>query len=126
MTRAIKIAFICDSGVNRSKTFADHLSQRFGPESNYYFNYGGINAYYDDCQLRPYHFEYYDVIYVMDLKQQMWITRNISEEFWHKVFLIGISDEYDHMDPKLIELVDYWLENWIKHIDLFLQTFPEE
>ena len=50
-----------------------------------------------------------DVVFVMDLEQEMFIDRKFHQ-YIDKVIVVGCDDRYPRESPQLIRLVEYWVK----------------
>lgn len=101
----MKIVFVCSANCNRSPTFERLFKSEF-PQG---FEVRSAGCWYgypykvDDGLL-----SWADTVYVMDLSHKRFIYQKYPDHF-HKVQLIGISDQYDVDSPELCDLFYYWV-----------------
>lgn len=56
-----------------------------------------------------------DLIFVMDMDQAKHIHMRYRTSF-HKVHVVGISDDYEPDEPQLISLIDFWVATYFPKI----------
>lgn len=104
----MKLLFVCNSNLNRSPTFEKHLKKRF---PKYEIKSAGIYYGYP-YQLNEELMEWADKVFVMDLSQKKHIFYRYRTQY-KKVEVVGISDEYDPDDIALLDLIDFWLTEYV-------------
>lgn len=104
----MKILFVCNANLNRSPTFEKyfkkHLPQHEAKSAGIYYGY--------PHQLNEELMEWADKVFVMDYSQKKHIFYRYRSHY-NKVEVIGISDEYDPDDKPLLDLIDFWLKEYI-------------
>ena len=105
-----KIMFVCNANCNRSPTFERRVAELM-PE--WEVRSAGIYAGYP-YQVSKETLEWADEIYVMTLDMFKFLEERYPTVLFggrkpKRVEIIGISDDYDPHEPRLVELVDYWL-----------------
>ena len=100
-----KLLFCCNCNLNRSPTFAHFFNKNY-PK----FEIKSCGVYYGyPEQLNETILKWADKVYVMDLSQELFISQHYPE-YLNKVEVIGVSDEYNPDDERLIELIKYWIK----------------
>ena len=99
----IKTLIVCNANLNRSPTVAKFWEKKF--PNDWVIDCGIYYGY--PHQLNEKLVEWSEVIVVMTLAQKMHIV-NKYRFLNPKVYILGISDEYDTDDPKLIEMLEWW------------------
>lgn len=99
------ILFICEGNAQRSPTFElwfkEHRPQ--------YETKSTGTAYGYPERLTEELLNWADIIFVMDLNQEMFIARKYPKQL-KKVILIGVSDQYNRESPELYRLIEYWVK----------------
>jgi len=99
----LKLLFVCAGNAQRSPTFEswfkEHKLQYEVRSAGIYFGY--------PYQVNQQILEWADKVYLMDLSQEMFISREYLE-FLPKCEIIGVSDQYQRDSPELKELIWYW------------------
>ena len=101
----MNILFVCEANMQRSPTFEDWFKKN-KPEHE--VNSAGTLPY-SRVVLNEELLEWADIIYVMDLKQEMFIAREYLK-YIDKCYVIGVSDEYSRNSQQLIRLIEYWVD----------------
>lgn len=96
------ILFVCECNLNRSPTW----ERWFNKNTPFTAKSAGTHYGYPN-KLSNELLEWADAVYVMDLKQYKFIYEKYRKHI-SKTVVLGVSDEYDPDDPKLIELIE-WL-----------------
>lgn len=104
MTRPKNLLFVCEGNAQRSPTFEIWFKKN-RPEYN--VRSAGIRSY-SPVVLTKELLYWADVVYIMDLKQEMFIHRKFPE-FLGKVVVIGCDDQYSGGSAELINLIEYWV-----------------
>lgn len=100
----MKLLFVCMCNLNRSPTFAKWFKKNMPQhESRSAGTYGGY-PYMLNRELM----KWADKVIVMDYSQKLFIRKKYGE-FIKKVWIVGISDQYNPDDPDLIELIELWV-----------------
>lgn len=99
----MKLFFVCAGNTQRSPTFElwfkEHKPQYEVRSAGIYFGY--------PFQVNRQILGWADKIYLMDLSQEMFISRKYPE-FLPKCEIVGVSDQYQRDSLELRELVWYW------------------
>ena len=97
------LLFVCEGNAQRSPTFEVWFKKnrpQYDVKSvGTVFNYSGISI----GEL----LKWADVIYVMDLDQEMFIDRKFPQ-YVDKVIVVGCDDKYPRESPQLFRLIEYW------------------
>lgn len=94
------------ANTNRSPTFERYFKKHYDKK----FEVKSTGTYYGYPErLTEDILEWADIVYVMDLSQELFISRYFPE-YVKKVEVIGISDQYNPDDEDLIELIEYWIK----------------
>jgi predicted protein tyrosine phosphatase len=99
------LLFVCEGNNQRSPTFEIWFKKN-RPE--YDVKSAGI-FYYCHQKLTKELLEWADVVYVMDLNQDMFIARKFPE-FLGKVVVVGCNDDYQRESSRLFKLIEYWVK----------------
>lgn len=99
-----KLLFICMANVNRSPTFERYFQQNL---KQFEVKSTGTYMGYPE-RLTVQLLQWADIIYVMDLSQEMFIAERFKP-YHKKVKVIGVSDQYDPDSPELIEIIKFWI-----------------
>jgi len=102
----VKILFVCTCNLNRSPTFEHYFKKNY---PNHEVKSCGTCYGYPD-RLSEKILDWANVVYVMDYSHKLFIQKQFPKKVW-KVKVIGISDEYDPDEERLIELIDYWIKD---------------
>jgi len=97
------LLFVCGGNTQRSPTFEIWFKKN-RPE--YDVRSAGI-FYYCPQKLTKELLEWADVVYVMDLDQDMFIARKFPE-FLEKAVVVGCNDDYQRESSQLFKLIEYW------------------
>lgn len=100
-----KLLFVCACNLNRSPTFEKYFKAHY---KNFEVKSCGVYYGYPEI-LNETILKWADKVYVMDLSQEMFIYQNFPK-YRKKIEVIGVSDQYDPDDEKLIELIDFWVK----------------
>jgi predicted protein tyrosine phosphatase len=104
MIKKNKLLFVCAANLNRSPSF-EHYFKKNLPQ----FNVKSCGVYYGYPErLNEKLLKWADIVYVMDLSQEMFIA-NTFKEYLKKVKVIGVSDQYDPDSFDLIEVIEFWI-----------------
>lgn len=98
-----KLLFVCEGNEQRSPTFEIWFKKN---RPQYDVRSVGIARNHSGVSIVEL-FKWADIIYVMDLDQEMFIARKFSE-FLEKVVVIGCDDKYPRESPQLLRLIEYW------------------
>lgn len=99
----MNILFVCQANQQRSPTF----ERVFKEHSSHNVKSPGI-LFGSEVELTEELLEWADKVFVMDLRQEIDIYQNFHPDFFKKVEVIGISDEYPRESPQPINLAQYW------------------
>ncbi len=99
----MKILFICAANAQRSPSFENWFKEN---KPQYEIRSAGIYFGYP-YQVNEEILLWADKIYLMDLSQEMHISRKYPE-FLNKCEIIGCSDQYSRDSPEIKELIYYW------------------
>ena len=100
-----RLLFVCSCNLNRSPTF-EHYFKEHHPE--YEVKSCGVYAGYP-LQLNQNLLEWADEVIVMDCEQAYHIWKHFRD-FYDKVHIAGISDQYDTDDGQLKFMIQFWEE----------------
>lgn len=93
----MKVLFICNQNLNRSKTAEDIFKGRFETKS------AGL---YNEKPLTAKHLSWADVVIVMEDVQRNEIAKRFPKHYMQKRILsLDIPDIYNYNEPELIELL---------------------
>lgn len=99
------LLFVCEGNSQRSPTFEIWFRGN-RPE----YNVGSIGTACDLPELFIKNMlKWADVVYCMDLEQEMFIDRKFPE-FIGKVIVVGCDDRYPRESPQLFRLIEYWVK----------------
>lgn len=98
-----KILFVCAANIQRSPSFENWFKNN---KPQYEVRSAGIYFGYPH-QVNSEILEWADNIYVMDLSQELFISRKFPE-FMNKVETIGVSDQYSRDSSEIKEIIRYW------------------
>lgn len=101
--KKLNLLFVCERNEQRSPTFETWFKKN---RSQYDVKSAGI-FYYCPQKLTKELLEWADVVYAMDLEQEMFIERKFPE-FLEKVVVVGCDDKYPRESPQLFRLIEYW------------------
>ncbi len=99
------LLFVCERNEQRSPTFEIWFKNN---RHQYYVKSAGIFCYSPNILTKEL-LEWADVVYVMDLKQEMFIARTFPE-FIGKVIVVGCNDDYQRESSQLFKLIEYWVK----------------
>ena len=99
------ILFICEGNAQRSPT-CELWFRKNRPQYNVRST-GTAFGY--DHPLNEELLEWSDIILCMDLEQSRFIYRRFSD-YYHKVSVMGISDQYSRESPQLYHIIEFWVE----------------
>ena len=105
MLKPKNLLFVCEENAERSPTFEIWFKNN-RPE--YSIKSAGIRSY-SSVALTKELLYWADVVYVMNIEQEIFIHRRFPE-FIEKVKVIGCSDQYPGGSPQLIKLIEYWVK----------------
>ena len=104
MIKKKKLLFVCAANLNRSPSFERYFKKNL-PQ----FNVKSCGVYYGYPErLNEKLLEWADIVYVMDLSQEIFIA-NTFKEYLKKVKVVGVSDQYDPDSFDLIEVIEFWI-----------------
>ena len=94
----MKLLFICNQNLNRSKTAEDIFKGRFNTKS------AGL---YNNTPVTTREISWADVVVVMENGQRSEIAKRFPEIYIHKRILsLGIPDVYSYGEPELIKILN--------------------
>jgi predicted protein tyrosine phosphatase len=99
------LLFVCEGNAQRSPTF-EIWFKKYKPQYNVKSTgtaYGYPERMTDEL------LEWADVIYCMDLEQDMFINRRFPD-YYDKVEIVGCSDQYQRESKHLYRRIVYWVE----------------
>ena len=99
-----KLLFICAGNIQRSPSFEIWFKKN-RPE--YEVKSTGTDYGYPE-RMNKELLEWADKIFLMDLEQEMFVAMKFPE-YLNKTEIIGCKDRYDRESPKLIALIEYWV-----------------
>lgn len=100
----MNILFVCAANMQRSPSF-----ERWFKLNKPEYNVKSTGTYYGYPErLSIELLSWANKVYVMDLSQEMFISRKYPE-FLHKCEVIGCSDQYSADSPELKELIYFWV-----------------
>jgi len=99
------LLFVCEGNEQRSPTFEIWFKKN---RPKYNVISAGILSYCPQLLTKEL-LEWADVVYVMDLIQEMFIARKFPE-FLEKVVVVGCDDSYPRESPQLFRLIEYWIK----------------
>lgn len=105
MEKEMNILFVCEGNVQRSPTFELWFRKN---RPDYNVKSTGTSYGYPE-RMTTELLEWADVIYVMDLEQEMFMKRKFPE-YLSKCKVIGCSDQYPRESPQLYRLIEYWVK----------------
>ena len=111
MTR--KLLFVCMANINRSPSFQRFFEKKY---PKYQVKSAGIYYGYPDV-LNDELLKWADKVYVMDLEQEIFIAKHYPDCL-NKVEVIGVSDQYNPDDDKLIEIIEYWISKKLRNSEV--------
>ena len=100
----MRLLFICTGNIQRSPTFEAWFKKY---RCQYEVRSTGT-AYGYPYRLTAELLEWADIIYLMDLEQEMFLARKFPE-YIPKTKIIGCSDQYAPESPELDNLIRYWI-----------------
>jgi predicted protein tyrosine phosphatase len=103
--KKLNLLFVCGRNEQRSPTFETWFKNNM---YQYDVKSAGISCY-SHVMLTKELLEWADVVYVMDLKQEMFIARKFPE-FLGKVIVVGCDDDYQRESSQLFKLIEYWVK----------------
>jgi len=99
-----KILFVCSANLNRSPTFEKFFKIKLSDK----YDIRSAGTYYGyPYQINKDILDWADKVYVMDLSHSKFIYEKYPDSF-HKIQIVGVSDQYDAESPELIRLIEFW------------------
>lgn len=98
------LLFVCEGNEQRSPSFEIWFKEH-RPQYNVR-SAGTASVYFE--QINKDILEWADRIFLMDLEQERFISREFSQ-FVDKTEMIGCSDQYARGDSQLIRVIEYWV-----------------
>lgn len=93
----MKVLFICNQNLNRSKTAEEIFRGRFETKSAGLYNSKPVTAR---------HLSWADIVIVMEDVQREEIAKRFPKQYMQKRILsLNIPDIYNYNEPKLVELL---------------------
>jgi len=93
----MKVLFICDQNLNRSKTAEEAFKNRFQTKS------AGL---YNEKPLTEKQLSWADIVVVMEDSQRSEIAKRFPEQYMQKrIVTLGIPDIYYYKQPELIKIL---------------------
>lgn len=115
----IKVLFVCESCVDRCKTFEKHFNKKLQDKGNIEVIAKGTQAYYEKDQLNEKDVMLADEVYCMTHKQLIWIKKNMENYMYNitnhseKFQVIGVDNDYSFEDKELLDIVKEFSERWL-------------
>lgn len=103
MVKFKNLLFVCEGNTQRSPTFEIWFEKN---RPQYDVKSAGT-FYYSPQILKKELLEWADIVYVMDLEQEIFLARRFPE-FLEKVEVVGCNDDYQRESSRLFKLVEYW------------------
>lgn len=100
----MNLLFVCAGNLQRSPTFEKWFREN---RKQYNVKSTGTEHGYPERPTRE-TFEWADKIYVMDREQIMFFKRKFPD-LLNKIEIIGISDQYDPDEPRLVSIIEDWV-----------------
>ena len=97
------LLFVCEGNAQRSPTFEIWFKKN---RPQYDVRSVGTAFNYSETPMGEL-LKWADVIYVMDLEQEMFIYRKFPRHI-DKVIVVGCDDKYPRESPQLFRLIEYW------------------
>lgn len=107
MKEPYRLLFVCDANMNRSPTFENYFNTK--KKDIVIAKSAGLNEYASVPVTKELLY-WADIVYVMDLTQAQKIYVRYKEYF-NKVRVIGIPDNYYQNQDALIKLIEFWIEH---------------
>jgi len=102
MEEKLKVAVVCQCNLNRSPTVAKFLRKHFSymeiKDAGILFGYPNV--------VNQELLDWADRVFVMDIEQQKYICDKFPKH--PKIWNIGISDQYDPDEQRLIDLLHWY------------------
>lgn len=95
------LLFVCEGNEQRSPTLFKKNRPQYNVKSAGTF-------YYCPEKLTKELLEWADIVYAMDLKQEIFIARKFPE-FLVKIVVVGCDDDYQRESSRLFKLIEYWV-----------------
>lgn len=117
----IKALFICSMNKLRSPT-GEHVAQQLGCEADS----AGLSP--DAIMvLDPEQIKWADLIFVMESSHKKKLSKNYSKYLSNKkVIILGIPDDYEYMQPELIDIFYKKLPQFLKLSKNFVEEQKEK
>ena len=105
MSTPLRVLFVCAMNKQRSAT----AEQLYRNDARLEVRSAGVRA---DAKRRVTEkdLRWADVVYVMEREHQQWIAMRFQELELPPIDVLGIPDEYEYMDPALIEMLRLTLD----------------
>lgn len=98
-----KLLFVCAGNTQRSPSFEFWFKKN---RPQYEVKSAGTAYGYPERMTKEL-LEWADIIYLMDLEQEMFMARKFPE-FLEKTIIIGCSDQYSRESAEINHLIWYW------------------
>lgn len=106
--KKMKVLVVCNANLNRSPTVAKFLNENIkhieAKDAGIYYGYPNI--------VNQKLLNWADFVYAMDLEQYKYIHDKFPKH--PRVWVLGISDNYNPHDPNLIELLEWYFNTRCK------------
>lgn len=100
----MKVLVVCQCNINRSPTVAKflrkHMKHMEVKDAGVLFGYPNI--------VNQELIDWADIVMVMDIEQQYYICQHFPKH--PKIYVIGLSDQYDPDDDRLIDLLHWYFQ----------------
>lgn len=97
------LLFICAGNLQRSPTFEIWFKKN---RPQYNVKSSGTSYGYPE-RMTTELLEWADIIYLMDLEQELFMKRKFPE-YLYKTQIVGCSDQYGRESKELFSLIEYW------------------
>ncbi len=105
----MRLLFVCNIGMNRSRTAAELFSRDY--ETRYAGAYDGRNKLTSEL------LDWVDVVFVMEEHQREYIAREFVKQYISKrVLNLEVPDVYSYNQPELILTLNKKVTKWLKEI----------
>ncbi|MFH1316986.1 MAG: phosphotyrosine protein phosphatase [Candidatus Woesearchaeota archaeon] len=99
----MKVLFICNQNLNRSKTAEELFRNKFDTKS------AGI---YNEKPVTKSQISWADIIIVMEKDHRTELSRRFPKEYMKKrILCLDIPDIYSYMQPELVEILNKKIKN---------------
>ena len=111
MTRRLKILFVCAMNKQRSVT----AEQLYRNDPRVEVRSAGVRAG-ANRRVRDADLLWADVVFVMEREHQQWIAMRFEGLALPRIDVLDIPDEFEVMDPELVEMLRLMLDPEIAHL----------